>query len=322
MECFKCGYMIEHIQHIRLIQSGLTAIILIIITLPLFAQGKKTIVTPDWLSDTKVIFKDFITKAVPPEQGEFETTEEYNKRLPKPWDAHRPLFFRVFVPNGAKEYYYIADKQILSILGGRIYHYLGRSKKLNTALENGLPIIIDSEIEIRGIEDYENAFRNNIKVEKFWSYQYILNVLNDKDIPVGIYNPDITLKTFEEEMNFNDRKFDDFINGDINVDHTLKVQLLEDVLKSPFKYPINLKPDEAKDQSANLWMIVGVYLLGYDKFCFECDLTHEPTVKEPQDFANFVSIANCYIGTIILYNCKDGKIVSQIFVKNPFSTKN
>lgn len=122
---------------------------------------------------------NYITESVKnPIRGEFETLEEYTKRLPKPYDSTLLYYFKT-------DYYtykYDIDKQILSIKGAdKFYSWESAKHKA----PNSFPLIFGSETEDKGSYEAKNGFGATVTVKKSYFTYYVLyfdQFLNWKNI--------------------------------------------------------------------------------------------------------------------------------------------
>jgi hypothetical protein len=69
------------------------------------------------IEDTKAFFDDYLSKKDPPPRGEFETTEEYQKRIPKYPKLTGIYYFSVPYSSSRKQYTYNADTQTMMVIG-------------------------------------------------------------------------------------------------------------------------------------------------------------------------------------------------------------
>ncbi len=145
------------------------------------------------LEKTNQFFQLFEANKTPPKRGEFETKEEYEKRLPKPFDSSQILFFRV---NNSFKYKYDIDSQNLMFFAGEKIDYSGLTE-YNPI--NSFPIIIEREFEDKGSYEASNAYGRTVTVEKTWVTDYVIYFMNkDKWPPNSI---DIHKGSFKIECN-------------------------------------------------------------------------------------------------------------------------
>lgn len=139
------------------------------------------------IEDTFLFFVDFTEKAKLPERSEFETDAEYRKRLPKPWDTLKLVYFRVDTGAILKNYKYDLNKKILTGVAG-FPLTKNRNDDEDEFVYNGDPIIILSAVEDKGSYEAQNGYGTKVIVSKLWTSQYILNFTNIANLPDDIYD--------------------------------------------------------------------------------------------------------------------------------------
>jgi hypothetical protein len=134
------------------------------------------------LKDTEATFKEFIAKGHPKPRDQFETREEYEARLPKPFDSSEVLYFEV---TQEASYSYDIDKQRLTLVGGEFKNPDFREYKL-TGLA---PLAIHRKLSDTGRYEASNAFGKTVTVTKGYFYDYYLHLTNGKSLPATLKVP-------------------------------------------------------------------------------------------------------------------------------------
>jgi hypothetical protein len=139
------------------------------------------------LSKTTTVFPFFaLVMKEKEERGEFETREEYQKRLSKRFDTTAVYFFKLETTPASmyKGYRYDIDDEMLSIIGGRCNDYGYREY---TPLGSTATVILTTT-EPRGTFKASNAFGKTIRVEEFNIREYVLSFVNSDSIPDTVFN--------------------------------------------------------------------------------------------------------------------------------------
>jgi hypothetical protein len=138
------------------------------------------------LSNTKSFFEQFTKNKERAERGEFETNEEYQKRISKQFDTTTVFYFKLesTLSYLTKHYHYDIDSELLSVTGGtsKTYQYS------NYQPQDANPVVILSRSESKGTYKASNAFGKTVTVEKTYFYDYVLSIVNSDDIPDSIFN--------------------------------------------------------------------------------------------------------------------------------------
>jgi hypothetical protein len=227
------------------------------------------------IEDTKSFFISYTAKITPPERGDFETDEEYQKRLPKPWDTNKVVYFKV--DYNIKNYTYDINAKKLTIHSGTFLY--------SDFEEYGatIPIIIHNETEDKGSYIGTNAYGAEVTVNKVYIKDYILNIVNaDQCKPDYLTDPPSL-----EEMRAAQENTNNFITID-----------------SPLHFTFNIEPAAAEKFCKAAQMIIGVKLLGYSNSEFKCTGTAKPTIDHPRELASFRYRIDCRLASIIV---TDGK---------------
>jgi hypothetical protein len=136
------------------------------------------------------LFISLYTRRIAYARKEFETREEYNKRVPA-WDSERIFYFPVPLRYGQKNYSYNTDKQKITIFGGSY-------GSINNSRTEGLGTI-NSEV-IFGESKYyngENLFGKKVKVESYSKTSVLLCVKNTNELIKKKMWPDTGMSTDE-----------------------------------------------------------------------------------------------------------------------------
>lgn len=129
-------------------------------------------------------FSDFQKKGMKPTRGEFETKEEYEKRLPKPWDSEKVVFFSLNRSKLNKAYRYDVDRELLTVQGGKVPISASDLKKEFA----GTPVTIFDEWEDKGEYEAKNGFGERVTVKKTWLTEYVLFLDNIGPLPETVYD--------------------------------------------------------------------------------------------------------------------------------------
>jgi hypothetical protein len=131
------------------------------------------------LKDVEATFRDFFAKGHPEPRDQFETREEYEARLPKPFDNSEVFYFEV---TQEASFAYDIDKQRLTLVGGEFKSPDYREYKL-TGL---VPLSIHSKVENKGTYDASNAYGKDVTVTRGYRKDYFLHLTNGKTLPAAL----------------------------------------------------------------------------------------------------------------------------------------
>lgn len=131
------------------------------------------------LKDIEATFKDFIAKGHPKARDQFETREEYEARLPKPFESSEVFYFEV---TQEASFSYDIDKQRLTLVGGEFKSPDFREYKL-TGL---VPLGIHRKLNDKGSYEASNSFGKTVTVTKGYFYDYYLHLTNGKSLPAAL----------------------------------------------------------------------------------------------------------------------------------------
>jgi hypothetical protein len=201
--------------------------------------------------DTVATFRDFETKANPEPRNQFETQEEYETRLPKPFDNSEVFYFEV-----AEEasFSYDIEKQRLTLVAGEFKSPDYREHTLAyTTLAELTPLSIHSKIDDKGSHEASNAYGKTVTVSKIYVSDYFLHLTNGKLLPDALKVP-----------------------GRKTIDRHAQLSL-----------SVTMDRDRAKELGPQLTLVCGVRFIAYAKSAFQCTATLKPTITAPTEAAVF-----------------------------------
>ena len=214
------------------------------------------------LKDTEAAFKDFIAKGHPKPRDQFETREEYEARLPKPFDNTEVFYFEV--TNNAS-FSYDIDKQRLTLVGGEFKK--PRYEKYD--LTGLVPLLISKKYEDKGKYEASNSYGKTVTVQKTYVNDYYLHLSNGKSLPASLKASD--------KNSFSD---------------TIEKLALS----------ISMPRDQAKEGAPLLCLVCGVRLLAYAKSVQECTLAGKATISNPSELAVFANGIDAQIVSVHIIN--------------------
>lgn len=147
------------------------------------------------LENISTLFSKLVSLKNVPERGEFETIDDYKKRLPAPFDTSREYFLSVTEPRSILEplHRYDIDNQLLTFEAG-------------TSRTNGTPdqykplsgklVTILSKVNNKGSYKGANAFGAKVTVEKSEWHYYLVNIVNPECLPDSLFDEDNCSFTF------------------------------------------------------------------------------------------------------------------------------
>ena len=134
------------------------------------------------LKNTEEVFDDFVAKGDPKPRDQFETREEYETRLPKPFDNSEVFYFEVTLETS---YSYDIDKQRLTLVAGKLkspgYH--------KYKLTDLVPLSIHRKYEDKGTYEASNSYGKTVTVKKTYVQEYYLHLTNGKSLPAALKIP-------------------------------------------------------------------------------------------------------------------------------------
>ncbi len=208
------------------------------------------------------------------------------KRLPKPFDSTRTIFFPVSSIDDKGFSYDILSNQ-LTIYAGSSYDMslLSSSVDTNThdkeILSKGFPLIILNNMDVLTYKA-SNVYGTEVSVERSFLIFYCLNILNIKSFSSKFYD--------EQSKRF-------FVQ-------------------------LQLPPKEAEKLSQSAEIVIGVHLLD-DKESINnhCTCTSsKPTIDTPYELASFLNSINAVLVKVILRNKRTGEIISQYDIPETSAT--
>jgi hypothetical protein len=140
------------------------------------------------ISATKSFFEQFTRRKEQTERGEFETNEEYQKRIAKPFDTTAVYYFKLETTPASsyKNYKYEIDAQKLSLIGGHCKNYA----YYDYNPEGSDVVVILTRSESQGTYKASNAFGRTVMVEKSYLYDYVLSFANLDNVPDSVFRKD------------------------------------------------------------------------------------------------------------------------------------
>lgn len=134
------------------------------------------------LQTTEAAFKDFYAKSHPKPRDQFETREEYEARLPKPFDNTQLFYFEV---TQDAAYSYDIDRQQLTVFGGAFKSPDYREYKLADLV----PFSLHRKIDDKGTYEASNAYGKTVTVTKGYINDFFLHLTNGKSLPAALKVP-------------------------------------------------------------------------------------------------------------------------------------
>jgi hypothetical protein len=207
------------------------------------------------IQNTKSFFSWYI-RSGQIEKSDFETEQQYKKRLP--WfDSSKPVYFRITATEYDDAYKYASGdadwmfsyeigSQVLSIIGGE---YWDASMFHPRKLTPYTPIIVGKDSEHGGSYVGANAYGAEANVQVFRHNEYILNLTNADKLPGKAY--DRYVKRFDMS--------------------------------------IKVPPQEAKKLSSKLQIVIGVNLAGHERSESYMSDYRKPTVENPYESSDYTS---------------------------------
>lgn len=142
------------------------------------------------VSSTGDFFSKYTELKDPPPRGEFETMDEYRKRLPR-YDTTSVVYLLLAVNDivSGKNYSYDIDKQLLTFYGGKSWKGRPSTYKPRT----GKAILVNTDSKETAYKA-SNAFGAKVSVKKLHASDYVLNLLNLHSLPDSIRTLNGTFK--------------------------------------------------------------------------------------------------------------------------------
>jgi hypothetical protein len=138
------------------------------------------------IPNLKAFFKDFIEKKTPPAKSAFETEEEYQQRIPQPFDDTELISFAF----DSAKYAYDMNTEKLTLFAGahfkKKWGLLNKPRRYSGA-DKGTPIVMLSEEE-QSSYDTTNGFGAPVTIVETLTTEYILNFSNLNLCPPEIFN--------------------------------------------------------------------------------------------------------------------------------------
>jgi len=227
---------------------------------------------PFSVQNTSDFFRDFTSKAETNQRDEFETEEQFKKRVP-PWDHDKVLYFKVepnLVGNGKNiidcNYKYDFGHTSLNLSAGS---YCPDDGEYNP--EDTQKACILDTVEDQGTYEASNAFNAHFTVQKSLETEYVFFLSN-----IDRFNPD-----------------------DFNID------------TYQFSFDRLLSPNEARDLSKNAQIYIAVQPYDYSKSSFECVSRMKPTIDKPREINIFRYGIKAKLLKIILWDNAAHKVLDE-----------
>lgn len=163
----------------------LVLIVLVVFTAQ-FSLAQTSVSPKLKLTNTRSFFEQFIAKKQPSEKGEFETKEEYERRMSKYIaDTFTVFYFKIDVTpeSSFKNYQYDIDAHKLTVTGGKCISY-----DFHDYTPPAHAVIIQSRGEDKGTYKASNAYGKTVTVKKSYLFDYVLGFDNTDVIPDSIFD--------------------------------------------------------------------------------------------------------------------------------------
>lgn len=228
--------------------------------------------------DTRQFFTLFCAKAQPPKRDPFETDQEYTSSLPPPWESSRIVYFEVMPGEGV-------------------------------TIEN---------------PDAENGFSYDIHTQTL-----TITSGSAADSSDGGWHPKATrpIQLLESVDSIDSYKATNGFGAQVSVtresatDCVLYVHGMEacprDIFDSKtcqFKVSTNLPPDQAKAETPDLRIIIGVRLRSYANSYYGLTCKQSPTFSDPVDITKYRMSIEADFVSVSLMDSTSGKILTQFDV--------
>lgn len=223
-------------------------------------------------------FETFIKRKDKPQKSDFETVEEYNKRLPAPYDSTIIIYFSI---DASKNYKYNIETQELKIISGWFPSF--QSKPI------GLFKIKSTKLDL-GTEERSNAYGAKVTIKKSSESEFYFNIINFNNIP------------------------DSLINVETKIDSTFKYDIKKYTWKN-LMMVINSPPSIAKELSQTLEIIIGVKPISYNNSSYKSDIPLKPSMDYPYLTLEQEYIIDCKLTNIILFDKASKNIIKEIILE-------
>lgn len=135
------------------------------------------------IEDTVLFFNRLLDAKNPPKRSQFETEEEYKKRIANPYNSKTIYYFRAEPlagprPIGEDHFKYDLKTGMLTLFGGH-----GRLRESRSHPSGSIPISIATETNDLPPYEATNAFGARFTITGSRDVQRVFNILNDKDFP-------------------------------------------------------------------------------------------------------------------------------------------
>lgn len=225
------------------------------------------------IEDTKAFFDDYLSKKDPPPRGEFETTDEYQKRIPKYPKPTGICYFSVPYVLSEKRYTYNADTQTMMVIGDYLSTPFDEEKRFCLPRK-----LVDRVYRTDGYcNSYTatNAYGAQVTVTVETATEYKFCYANLTCIP------------------------QELVDGKLTGDESFE-----------FRLPVHLAPKAAEAFSKNIETIIGVRPIDYSR-SIRTQRFSKATFDSPSDFTYNSLIIEANLVKIILRNSATKEIVAQ-----------
>ena len=256
------------------------------------------------VKDTKQFF-DWFKNIRPAKRTEFETEQDYKKRLPPPFNSKKVIYFRA---NCRKGYAYDISSEKLTVFGGSGTYIwpLGPEYKggylTGDGLREGTAVVMESTGSNLGSYTAANVYGALFVVKSQIRFEYILNFLN-RDMG-GC--PD-------EYFGSADKRFSVTTTYIAQTAPARSVKYFDSADKR-FSVTVEVPPKEAERLSKTLEIVVGVTLPGYDHSLFNCynlGDSSEPTIRNPIDCTTVHHAIDANLVKVLLRDSASGRVLLE-----------
>lgn len=224
------------------------------------------------IENVKIFFESFTANGHPRPQGEFETMEEYKKRLPPPHDSSKVIYLKVSnISSLLQNYKYDIDNEKLTAFAGHLCKD-PHPPLVYPGADKGTRIIILSDMVDKGTYEASNSYGATVTVQKSWVFEYVLNFSKLDSCPADLY----------------------------------------DSARGRFQVTISRPPKVAEMVSKHLEIIIGVKLPNYQQSSGGAVIDHfKPTIDQPSDFTTFLFQADAKLVKVMLRDSSSEEILAE-----------
>lgn len=231
------------------------------------------------IEDTETFFAGFSLKRIPPARSEFETDDEYNKRLPTPWDSTEVVYFVLrpdcnmedLHPNLLIKYSYDIKTQLLTVASGSV---AGKDDGGWHPKETR-PLELHKKTDEMDDQQETNAAGATVNVSSTITKDYVLYLHGTEKCPKGMF----------------------------------------DSKNCVFNLQISMTPQDGKDLVNHTEVVIGTKLLGYKNAFSGQVYYHVETFDQPYHADEFRTAIEGILVKVMLMDTNSGKIVKEWDVK-------